>query len=95
MKESYRNRADHLENLRRMGPDQLQAELESLEKAALDSRMEAGSAVETNIKALKMRRREIARMKTVIREKEIEAEAEAESTDGQAQDAGNSPGGEG
>ena len=63
--------------VREMNPDELQGELESLERRLFDIRTQAVTEKLEDPTRLTRARRDIARLKTVIRERELAAERQA------------------
>jgi large subunit ribosomal protein L29 len=60
--------------IREMNPDELQGELESLERRLFEIRTQAVTEKLEDPSRLTRTRRDIARLKTVIRERELAAE---------------------
>jgi large subunit ribosomal protein L29 len=60
------------QNFREMSPDELESKLEDLQKHLFDLRSQAVTEKLENSKALVNARRDIARIKTVLREKSSE-----------------------
>ncbi|MBN1437570.1 MAG: 50S ribosomal protein L29 [Sedimentisphaerales bacterium] len=60
--------------IREMNPDELEGELETLERRLFDVRTQAVTEKLEDATMLKKIKRDIARIKTVIRERQIEAQ---------------------
>jgi large subunit ribosomal protein L29 len=58
-----------LEEMRRLGPEELRARREAMERDALSLRLQLGGAALKNFRAVREMRRNMARLDTVLREK--------------------------
>lgn len=66
-------------DIREMNPDELDGELERLERRLFDIRTQAVTEKLEDPSQLKKNQREIARLKTVMRERELTQRANAEN----------------
>ncbi|MDR1080349.1 MAG: 50S ribosomal protein L29 [Deltaproteobacteria bacterium] len=96
-----KKRSDYVASLRAMKTGELLEELSAIEKASLELRLQAGGAVEKNVRGIRNLRRNAARVKTLLREREIDSYMSGEAAAIRAGEAlpaplpaGNAPGAE-